>query len=133
MSEEITKPQGKGMAVAGFVIALIGLVFATFVVAATVINVGLGGGKGLLYFWLLLCIASVVLCAMGMKKLGKTGGKKGLAIAGLVIGIVATIWTGLGLATVSAAESAGLNQLDNLENFENMEGMDELQDALNGL
>ncbi|MCH2225669.1 MAG: hypothetical protein MK066_12935, partial [Crocinitomicaceae bacterium] len=123
MSEEVTKPQGKGMGVAGFVIALVGLLFATFVIAATVVNVGLGGGKGLLYFWLILCIGSVVLSVMGMMKLGKTGGKKGLAIAGLVVGIVATIWTGLGLATVSAAEGAGLNQLNNLENNADFQDM----------
>ena len=39
-----------------------------------------------------------------MSKLGKTGGKKGLGIAGLVIGIVAVIWSlilALGVGVVS--------------------------------
>jgi hypothetical protein len=94
-----TKPQGKGMAVTGFILALVGFMFGwlvyAIITAAAILAAGMGqkSGMGLGYFWIVLCLASVVLSAMGMMKLGKTGGKKGLAIAGLIIGIVALIWT----------------------------------------
>jgi len=112
MSEEITggQPEGKGLAVGGFVIALVGLILATWIaainaasMAATYVETGEMGGKGLMYFWLVLCLGSVVLSAMGMMKLGKTGGKKGLAIAGLVIGIVATLVSIMWLMGLDAA------------------------------
>lgn len=59
----------------------------------------------MMYVWLVLCIVSIVLSVMGMSKLGKTGGKKGLGIAGMIIGIVATIYAiflSLGLGAVDA-------------------------------
>ena len=86
-----TAPQGKGLAVSGFILALVGLVFSGIIAGIAALSIATGGSGWLMYFWLVLCIASVVMCAMGMSKLGKTGGKKGLAIAGLVIGIVATV------------------------------------------
>lgn len=111
------KPQGKGLAVTGFILSLVGLAFGWLVygiITATAIAaaaLGQKSGMGLGYFWIVLCIAGVVLSAMGMAKLGKTGGKKGLGIAGLVIGIVALIWTivmhiGVGTA-VAAANGTG--------------------------
>ena len=112
MSEETgtAAPQGKGLAIGGFVLSLVGLIFSSWVAALTVVNMaeslretGEIGGKGLMYFWMVLCIASVVLSAMGMSKLGKTGGKKGLAIAGLVIGIVAVLYALLLLTGLEAA------------------------------
>jgi len=101
----IVKPQGKGMAVAGFIISLVGLIFSSIIIAAVIVSVGLGGGMGLGYFWLVLCILGLVLSIMGMMKLKRTGGKRGLAIAGMIIGIVAVVWTSLGLAGVGAAAS----------------------------
>ncbi len=88
-----SKPQGKGLAVTGFILSLVGLVFSAIVFGIVTAGIAFGGGLGLAYFWLVLCLASVVMSAMGMAKLGKTGGKKGLGIAGLVIGIVALIWS----------------------------------------
>ncbi|AEA45390.1 hypothetical protein [Fluviicola taffensis] len=121
MSENLdtttTKPQGKGLAVTGFILALVGFMFGwlvyAIITAAAVLAAGMGqkSGMGLGYFWIVLCLAAVIMSAMGMMKLGKTGGKKGLAIAGLVIGIVALIWTvtmhlGVGKA-VDAANAKG--------------------------
>jgi O-antigen ligase len=106
-----TAPQGKGMAVAGFILALVGLVFSGIIAGIAALSIATGGSGWLMYFWLVLCIASVVMCAMGMSKLGKTGGKKGLAIAGLVIGIVATVWAivlTLGLGAADAAVDGDL-------------------------
>jgi hypothetical protein len=110
-------PQGKGMAVTGFILSLVGLIFGWIVygiiTASAIASAALGqkSGMGLGYFWIVLCVASVALSAMGMVKLGKTGGKKGLGIAGLIIGIVALIWTimmhiGVG-AAVDAANGQG--------------------------
>ena len=128
MSEETQNvaPQGKGFAIGGFVLSLVGLLLATWIAAMTVISMAASldetgeiGGKGLMYFWLLLCIGSVVLSAMGMSKLGKTGGKKGLAIAGLVIGIVAVIYSLVLLMGLETAAEIGNNSIDELKNLQN--------------
>ena len=128
MSEETgtAAPQGKGLSIGGFVLSLVGLIFSSWVAALTVVNMteslnetGEIGGKGLMYFWMVLCIASVVLSVMGMSKLGKTGGKKGLAIAGLVIGIVAVLYALLLLAGLETAAEIGNNSIDELRNLQN--------------
>lgn len=130
MSEEnATQPQGKGLAIGGFILSLVGLIFTSIVMGIVMANMMTGGGKGLAYFWVVLCLASVVLSVMGMMKLGKTGGKKGLAIAGMIIGIVATIWAVLALVGLSAMEGManealgeGFEELNNaLENLENLQ------------
>ncbi|MBL4862064.1 MAG: hypothetical protein JKY09_03485 [Crocinitomicaceae bacterium] len=121
MSEEnvALQPQGKGLAVGGFVLSLVGLIFAPIMVGinfasmAAAVATGEKGGTGLMIFWVVFCVFSVLLSIMGMTKLGKTGGKKGLAIAGMIIGIVATIWSvfllmGLGIVEASTA-------LDNMD------------------
>lgn len=93
METQTVKPQGKGLAIAGFVIGLVGLVFY-FIIAATVtVQAALGGGYGLGIFWLVLCAGATAMSILGMMKLGKTGGKRGLAIAGMIIGLVATVLT----------------------------------------
>lgn len=101
-----TAPQGKGLAVTGFILALVGLVFSGMIAVIAAGMIVTGGSGWLMYFWLVLCIASVVMSAMGMSKLGKTGGKKGLAIAGLVIGIVATVWAIVLTMGLGAADAA---------------------------
>ncbi len=128
MSEEnAVKPEGKGLAIGGFVLSLVGLIFASMIMGIVLIGMATGGGKGLAYFWVVLCLGSVVLSAMGMMKLGKTGGKRGLAIAGLIIGIVATIWSVImlmGLSAVEAGVGEGFDELENaLENLEDLENL----------
>ena len=120
MSEENSgaQPQGKGLAITGFILATIGLVFNAFVMAAAVLS----GNKGLAWFWVILCVAGAGLSAMGMMKLGKTGGKKGLAIAGLIIGICAVVWSAWSaMAVGEAADVMGdaWDQLDSVD-FENL-------------
>ena len=44
---------------------------------------------------------------MGMMKLGKTGGKKGLAIAGIIIGIIAVIMTAMLVMGIGKMQAAG--------------------------
>ena len=108
MEETTTqKPEGKGMAVAGFVISLVGLVFYFVIAGIVALQALAGGGYGLGIFWLVLTLAGTGLSVMGMMKLGTTGGKKGLAIAGMIIGIVALILTALLVMGISKAQQAG--------------------------
>lgn len=97
------KPQGKGLAVTGFVLALVALVLAYPMAGIATVMVIAGGSAWLMYFWLVLSIFTVIMSAMGMSKLGKSGGKKGLAVAGLIIGIVASVWSILLVMGISAA------------------------------
>ena len=133
MSEENSgaKPQGKGLAVTGFILGLVGMIFAVMIAGMVALSMASGGGKGLMYFWIVLCIAGTVMSIMGMMKLGKTGGKKGLGIAGLIIGIVATIWSVVLLMGLAAAEDVVNDAID--ENVDLNDAMNELEDALNDL
>ena len=137
MSEEnnAAKPQGKGAAIGGFVLALIGLIFAGMIAGIVVISMGATlaetgeiGGKGLMYFWVILCLASVVLSVMGMMKLGKTGGKKGLAIAGMIIGIVAVIWSVMLLMGLEMAAGIGNTAIDDAMNNTDWDSINDMID-----
>ena len=93
-------PQGKGQATGGFILALVGIVVPFNFIAI------LAGSMILSYIGLVFCIISVILCAMAMGKLKRTGQKRGLAIAGLVIGLVATVWSALAIpATMIGVEA----------------------------
>jgi hypothetical protein len=127
MLEEVNEvqPQGKGFGIAGFVMSLVGFILAVVFAGLAAISVafkiekGEEGGYGLMYFWIVFCLISVALSAIGMMKLGKTGGKKGLAIAGLVIGLVALLWSFMLFAGI---EQAATNLIKNggLEEFRNL-------------
>ena len=128
MSEENNgvQPQGKQMGIAGFVLSLVTLIFSSWIAAIAVASIITGGSAWLMYVWLVLAIVSVVLSAMGMSKLGKTGGKKGLAVAGLVIGIVSVVWCGILVAGLSVA-AAGADTITNNDDWKDvMEQLDEL-------
>lgn len=129
-------PQGKGMAVAGFVIALVGLVFYFLIAVAVGAQAMFGGGYGLGIFWLVLCLAGTLLSVMGMMKLGKTGGKKGLGIAGMIIGIIATIMTlllvmGIGKVHEAAGDKIG-EAFENLQNLDTAAIRQSLENAIEG-
>jgi hypothetical protein len=94
------KPEGKGAAVGGFILALVGIIVPFNVIAV------LMGSAVMAYIGLAICLVSVILCAMAMGKLKKTGGKRGLAIAGLVIGLAATVWSALAVASIGDAIDA---------------------------
>lgn len=122
MSEEnsVAKPEGKGLAVSGFVIALVGLVLNVPVMAAALLS----GSKGLGYFWVIFCALGLILSVLGMKKLGETGGKKGLAIAGLVIGIVAVVWSLMGAMAIGEAADLVNEAYKNIDTQGILDGMD---------
>jgi hypothetical protein len=74
----------------------------------------------------------IVLSVMGMSKLKKTGGKRGLGIAGMVIGIVGTVWAiflviGLKAASV-AADTFGNELKKELENIDWQKEFENLED-----
>lgn len=93
----VTKPEGKGAAVAGFILALLGIIVPFNVIAV------LMGSAVMSYIGLVICLVSVILCAMAMGKLKRSGAKRGLAVAGLVIGLVATVWSALAVAGINDA------------------------------
>ncbi len=109
MSENLdattSAPQGKGMAVTGFVLALAAFLLNNVMAGIAIVSIGLGGSGWLMYLWLVVNIVSVVLCVMAMGKLKKTGGKRGLAIAGMIIGIVGTVWAIILTMGMAAAAS----------------------------
>ena len=77
---------GKGQAIAGLVLGIVGIVFAI-----------LSG-----YFSLIglpIAIVGLVLSIVGKKKLQANGQPAGLGIAGLVVGIVATVFTAIAFFT----------------------------------
>lgn len=131
LNQNVGDVQGKQMGIAGFVLALVTLIFSSWIAVMAAASIVTGGSGWLMYLWLVLALVSVVLSAMGMSKLGKTGGKKGLAIAGLVIGIVSVIWSailaaGLSVAANGVDAAAGSEEFrDAMQQFD--EAMDEAQ------
>ena len=73
---------GKGLAVAGFVLSIVGVVFGM-----------LSGFFSIL--GLPISVVGLVLAVIGGKKLEANGQPKGIATAGLVIGIIATVISGI--------------------------------------
>lgn len=109
-------PQGKGLAIGGFVLSLVTLVLSSWIAAIALASLLLGGSAWLMYLWLVLSIMSVVFSVMGMSKLKKTGGKRGIGIAGMVIGIVAVVYCTiltLGLGAAEAGAGAAQDELRN--------------------
>lgn len=107
-------PQGKGQALTGFILALIALVLSSVIATITTGMIIAGGSAWLMYVWDALAVVSIILSGMGMSKLGKTGGKKGLGIAGLIIGIVALVWCivlTLGLSVIDAGVDGASDEL----------------------
>ncbi|MBQ9770043.1 MAG: hypothetical protein IJW27_07545 [Clostridia bacterium] len=98
---------GKGLAVAGLVLSIVGLVFSF-----------LGGWFSVLA--LPLSIVGLVLAVVGGKKLKAVGAPAGIATAGLVLGIIAVVFSAIffftcGICTlcVAAKLNEGLNDLNN--------------------
>nr|WP_294858332.1 hypothetical protein [uncultured Fluviicola sp.] len=114
MSENLdatTQVQGKGQAISGFILSLVGIVIPFNIIAIA------AGSMVITYIAIALCLVSVILCAMAMGKLKKTGGKRGLAIAGLVIGLAATVWMALAIPATTLLVEARNKGVNNLENM----------------
>ena len=109
---------GKGLAVAGLVLSIVGLVLSFFAGWFSIIA-------------LPVSIVGLVLAVMGGKKLKAVGAPAGIATAGLVLGIIAVVFSAIffftcGICTlfVTAKINEGLNGLDDLN---------ELNGLINGL
>ncbi len=79
-------PQGnssKGLSIAALVCGILGLIGGWIPIVC--------------YFTFVLAIIGIVLGARGMKIASETGEGKGLATAGLVLGIIGTVIGGIGL------------------------------------
>lgn len=102
--QNVNVSTGKGLGVSGFVISLVALVFWLFVSAAAILAAAIGGGMGLASFWLLFSITGLALSVLGFIKANKAGAKKGMAITGLIIGLIATLLSITTVAGVSKAQ-----------------------------
>ncbi len=129
MEETTQKPQGKGLAITGFIISLVAIVFFWIISPIALFAALAGGGWTLSIIWLVLSIAGAALCFMGMKKLGATGGGKGLAITGLVLSLVAialSAWLIYGVSQAQSAMGDAVNQFGG----EFQDAMEQLNDSL---
>lgn len=106
MDQPTSSNPGKGLGITGFVLSLVALV-GYFIVGgiATMQALTTGGGGTTMIIWIVLCLAAVVLSILGFQKSAKVGAKKGLAIAGLVIGGVALILSLLAYSGLSKVAS----------------------------
>ena len=89
---------GKNQAIAGFVMSIVGIVFAI-----------LSGWLSIIA--LPISIVGLVLAVIGGKKLRAAGQPSGLATAGLVLGIIAVVFSAIafftcGICIICAASSA---------------------------
>ena len=77
---------GKGFAIAGFVLSIVGIVFGFLSGFFSIIG-------------LPVAVTGLVLSVVGGKKLAASEQPKGIATAGLVIGIIAVVITGITFLT----------------------------------
>jgi hypothetical protein len=94
---------GRGLGIAGFVVSLVAIILWIPISAAAVLAAAFGGGMGIAMFLLVLSLVGLVLSILGFVKANKAGAKKGLAIAGLVIGLVVTA---LAFSTINGVNNA---------------------------
>ena len=99
MSETNAK-SGKMKGTIGFVLSLVSIVLGGWVISTLWAAAGFSTGAGAA--GLLLPIGAVVFSAMGMSASKKAGEKRGLAIAGLVIGIIALVYLAVVVAGLGA-------------------------------
>ena len=102
----------KGLSIGGLVSAILGLVLCWF-----------GGWFSIIA--LPLAIVGLVLSAVGGKKLKAAGQSKGVATAGLVIGIIATVFSAIFFFTCGVCVLCVANELE--------DAYGDLNNALNGL
>lgn len=101
---------GKGQAIAGLVLSIVGLVFSFL-------------GTWFSVLALPMSIVGLVLAVMGGKKLKAVGAPAGIATAGLVLGIIAVVFSAIffftcGICTICVAAklNEGLNDINDFNN-----------------
>lgn len=112
MEQYQSNGSSKGISIAALVCGIVGIVGAWFPVIC--------------YFALIIAIVGIVLGAIGMKKAKENNEPKGLATAGLVLGIIGTALAVIGVicivACTVAANAAGSQYLDQLNDLANQLG-----------
>ena len=76
MENTTSTKAGKGLGVAGFVIALVALVLWIFISGAAVLQAVGGGGMGLAIFWIIVSVSGIALSIIGFMKAKSGNGKK---------------------------------------------------------
>ncbi len=108
---------GKGLAITGLILTIFGLLFSFLSILPFVSIVAL-----------VLAVAGLILAVVGGKKLRANNLKKGVATAGLVIGIIAVIFSGIGFVTCGACQIcivANGNEIDEIVDYIMDEGINE--------
>jgi hypothetical protein len=155
LSDPLIRPNGKGFAVSGFIISLVAIVFFAVIAYIALMQaiqalmlsmMGLPCSRGYLIslIWLVLSIIGLVLSAIGRSKLKKSGGKKRMATAGLIISIITVVLCLALMATLKILQNqaekkiqettAVLENID-IEKFTNEMSatVDSLQNELNNI
>ena len=109
------------MGIAAIILGIIGIIFGWFPIIQ--------------YGALALSIAGIILSAIGLKNSSQTGKGKGSAIAGLILCIMGTVFSGIGvfICTAAAAGAAAKTPgaLQDLKNAaEALEGAKNVLDSL---
>lgn len=84
---------GKGLAIVGLILTILGLILSFLSILPFVSIIAL-----------VLAVAGLILAVVGGKKLRANNLKKGVATAGLVIGILAVVFSGIGFVTCGACQ-----------------------------
>lgn len=118
MDQANTPNPGKGLGITGFVLSLVAIIGNIFVIAGCILAAGItGSGMGLMIGWTVFGAISVLLSFMGMQKSKAAGHKPGLAMVGLIIGLVAFVWAAYGCYQVHVAASYNSQVMDALDSF----------------
>lgn len=96
-------PQTNGMAIAALVCGVLGIVGSFIPVV--------------MYFTAVLAVLGIIFGVLGMKKAKQMGSGNGLAIAGLVCGIVGTVFAIVGIICVASVACALKKGFDALSTF----------------
>lgn len=113
--EQYNTPQGssKGLSIAALICGALGIIsffiyiFSTVGAASAESVAGVKAVTAIVIIGLILSICGIILGAIGMKKAKDYGESKGLAIAGLICGIVGTVFAFIG-CMCACALCAGL-------------------------
>lgn len=148
IDEVAVKPEGKGLAVSGFVISLVAIIFfgaVAYLAAMQAVQAAMlsimgtpsDGGYLISFIWLGVSIIGLVLSAIGMSKLKKSGAKRGLAIAGLIISIVTVLLCVALLVGIKLFQDESKKKIDDttaaFENFDMDKFTSEMNAAMDSL
>lgn len=133
MNDTSTNP-GKGLGVGGFVLSLVAIVgyFIVGGIATVQALASPGGGTTTMIVWCVICALALLLSLMGYRKSAAAGAKKGLALAGIIISLVAlllSIWAMVGLREVSTNPELEKARQELKNEWD--KGMDKMKDEMN--